>query len=92
MIKIAVANLKKQICSRLTTANQGGQKNRSRFWLQFFSTMFSTSATRCYVPLFDVFYKFHINMTYFSNRPREYNDKFECHCNLLLFVVIACVR
>ena len=43
MIKIADANLKKQICSRLATADQGGQKNLSRFWLRFFSTMFSTS-------------------------------------------------
>ena len=42
ILKIAVATPKRNFCSRLVTAANGGQTNRSQFWLQFF-TKFSYS-------------------------------------------------
>ena len=36
LFRISIAKCKKKICSCLATANQAGQKNRSRYWLRFF--------------------------------------------------------
>jgi hypothetical protein len=41
--KIAIGKPNKQICSRLVTADQGGQKNHNGKTTTIFFTMFSTS-------------------------------------------------